>query len=448
MELAGRWFGVRGRRFVRPALTLGAPGDETRALADLDDKPWPAEDGEVWQAAFSVDAEFDDAREIELSVAPDIVVELRAKGGKLAEPGDSLPASRAARAPRAKADAEPGGAPGQQSAGAERRRPLSPAAELQRLGARLAAANGALEQARERRAALAKTLEEERTANRQLRTELGQARAELEIAAAAQAAAAAVAAELEAARRELREAERRHEALVRQHEESTQALTGRHDETAEALKRRQQELTQSNVALRDELHQHAGALESARQALAEERAETGRLRNRLAQAQEARQRSAAPSAAAPAAERPSGPAADGRPARPPAAARPAGPPTAARPTIPSDGEARVSRRAASRAAEGRRPAEPLATQRFDVESIMEGLDTRVAPAAVPRQDSRRGGPPSSDPRPGPQPVADRLRPVNPSLRHRTNWFGRLLALLVLLGVIAAVWIVLHSTVLH
>jgi hypothetical protein len=48
----------------------------------------------------------------------------------------------------------------------------------------------------------------------------------------------------------------------------------------------------------------------------------------------------------------------------------------------------------------------------------------------------------------PPPTSERLRPLNPSLRHRTWWFGRLLALIVLCGVIAAVWVVLHSTVLH
>jgi hypothetical protein len=41
-----------------------------------------------------------------------------------------------------------------------------------------------------------------------------------------------------------------------------------------------------------------------------------------------------------------------------------------------------------------------------------------------------------------------VRTLNPSLRHRTYWLGRLLALLVLGIVIAAIWIVLHSTILH
>jgi hypothetical protein len=46
------------------------------------------------------------------------------------------------------------------------------------------------------------------------------------------------------------------------------------------------------------------------------------------------------------------------------------------------------------------------------------------------------------------PAPERLRPINPSLRHRTWWFGRLLVLIVLLGVAAAVYLVLHTTVLH
>src|SRR4051794_14498273 len=52
LELRGRWFGVRGRRFMRPALTALADGREQRILAVLDHKPWDAEDGETWLAAF------------------------------------------------------------------------------------------------------------------------------------------------------------------------------------------------------------------------------------------------------------------------------------------------------------------------------------------------------------------------------------------------------------
>jgi uncharacterized protein (DUF3084 family) len=51
-QLQGRWFGVRGRRFMRPTLTVTVDGREVRLLADLADKPWAAEDGQPWKAAF------------------------------------------------------------------------------------------------------------------------------------------------------------------------------------------------------------------------------------------------------------------------------------------------------------------------------------------------------------------------------------------------------------
>ncbi len=419
VEVEGRWFGVRGRRFMRPALTIGGKDGELRALADLDDKPWAAEDGEVWRAVFSVEAGLHGAREIELAVAPDIVIELRTKGRKLAQPGATLAVGEAARAPRSKGDPRPPeplseAAPPDSAPGSGRRRPPSRAIDLERLGARLAAANHALEQERERRTAMAASLEEERTANRQLRTDLGHARSELEIAAAAQAAAAAVAAELDTARGELREAQRGNEALVRQHDEATQALTGRHDEATQALTRRHAELAQAQAALEQELQEHAAALQATRQALAEERAESGRLRNRLSQMQEARQRTAPPGAPGPA-----------------------------------DAEPRVSRRASSRAAAvERRTPDPAETQRFDTETLQSELRAGTPPIPAPRPASRQGGHAGTDAPGATGPQPDRLRPLNPSLRHRTYWFGRLLALIFLLVVIAAVWMVLHSTVLH
>ena len=261
---------------------------------------------------------------------------------------------------------------------------------------------------------MAATLEEERTANRQLRTDLGQARSELEIAAAAQAEAAAVAAELETARGELREAQRRHEALVRGHEEATQALTGRHDETTQALTRRHEELAQAHAALEQDLQEHAAALESTQQALA---AGAGRER-------------------APA--QPALAGAGGAAARDPAG-------RAQR----RGRRAQASRRASSRAAAAeRRTPDPAETQRFDVETVQQELDAGAAPIPAPRPAARRGGHASADTPAGNLPAPERLRPLNPSLRHRTYWVGRLLALIFLLIVIGAVWIVLHSTVLH
>ena len=55
LEVNGRWFGVRGRRFIRPSLTLVADEEQRRLLADLDHKPWAAEDGQPWQATFPYD---------------------------------------------------------------------------------------------------------------------------------------------------------------------------------------------------------------------------------------------------------------------------------------------------------------------------------------------------------------------------------------------------------
>jgi hypothetical protein len=83
LTLSGRWFGVRGRRFVRPTLTLAVAGERMRALADLDDKPWPAEDGQPWQASFPW-SKTGTVEEPELSVASDITIPLPAPGARRA----------------------------------------------------------------------------------------------------------------------------------------------------------------------------------------------------------------------------------------------------------------------------------------------------------------------------------------------------------------------------
>ena len=75
LVIEGRWYGVRGRRFVRPALMLSTDGKRRRLLADVEHKPWAAEEGQLWQAAFpwSFD-QTTEMTELELTVAPDIVV--------------------------------------------------------------------------------------------------------------------------------------------------------------------------------------------------------------------------------------------------------------------------------------------------------------------------------------------------------------------------------------
>jgi hypothetical protein len=75
-QVEGRWFGVRGRRFMRPALTVVVDGQSVRLLADLADKPWAAEDGEIWTARFPHTIERADSREAELTVAPDLTITL------------------------------------------------------------------------------------------------------------------------------------------------------------------------------------------------------------------------------------------------------------------------------------------------------------------------------------------------------------------------------------
>jgi hypothetical protein len=78
LEIDGRWSGVRGRRFIRPSLTIGGHGSRRRLLAELEHKPWSAEDGEPWRAAFA--ASDVDVVDAELSVAPDISLQLPPPG--------------------------------------------------------------------------------------------------------------------------------------------------------------------------------------------------------------------------------------------------------------------------------------------------------------------------------------------------------------------------------
>ena len=75
LELAGRWRGVRGRRFLRPTLDVELDEGRRRLLALLEHKPWTALDGEEWVAAFKWEG---DPVEMaaELSVGPDLAVEL------------------------------------------------------------------------------------------------------------------------------------------------------------------------------------------------------------------------------------------------------------------------------------------------------------------------------------------------------------------------------------
>lgn len=80
LELVGRWYGVRGRRFIRPTLGVEVDGHQRRLLALLEDKPWAAVDGERWQAAFAWDGDPVEAT-VELAIGPDLAVELSPPSG-------------------------------------------------------------------------------------------------------------------------------------------------------------------------------------------------------------------------------------------------------------------------------------------------------------------------------------------------------------------------------
>src|SRR5215211_435757 len=82
IEISGRWYGLRGRRFVRPVLNLTAGDSRRRAIALLEHKPWAADDGQTWMAAFRWPEGARAVDGAELEVGPGLVVELPAPGAK------------------------------------------------------------------------------------------------------------------------------------------------------------------------------------------------------------------------------------------------------------------------------------------------------------------------------------------------------------------------------
>jgi hypothetical protein len=100
VEISGRWSGVRGRRFIRPTLTVMTGGRGSRALADLEHKPWAPEEGKLWMAAFSCTVEDATTLEAELNVAPDITITLPAPGGGAATGAKRPKRERPGREPR------------------------------------------------------------------------------------------------------------------------------------------------------------------------------------------------------------------------------------------------------------------------------------------------------------------------------------------------------------
>ena len=116
LEVEGRWYGVRGRRFVRPVLTVQVHGRRRRLLAMLEHKPWQAAETESWIAAFPWEGPTDGVGEGELEVGA-LTVDLPPPGGAKRAPRrpGSAPAAAAppapapAPVPSAEQDEEPGG---------------------------------------------------------------------------------------------------------------------------------------------------------------------------------------------------------------------------------------------------------------------------------------------------------------------------------------------------
>src|SRR5436190_24025197 len=70
--VSGWWSGVRGMRFVRPALLVNG----RQLLATLEHKPWAPGGEDPWRAAFPWDAADADLSGVTLVVAPSITVPL------------------------------------------------------------------------------------------------------------------------------------------------------------------------------------------------------------------------------------------------------------------------------------------------------------------------------------------------------------------------------------
>jgi hypothetical protein len=110
-EVRGRWLGVRGRRFLRPSLTVTVDGRSRRLLADLAGKPWAAEEGGAWHASFPCSLAGAELVEAELSVAPDLTVALQSWRPTGSEPAPAAGRAATAPAPRSTAESPPRATP-------------------------------------------------------------------------------------------------------------------------------------------------------------------------------------------------------------------------------------------------------------------------------------------------------------------------------------------------
>jgi hypothetical protein len=108
LEITGRWSGLRGHRFLRPTLDIQVDGRNRRLLALLEHKPWAADDGDEWIAAFPWQGEPLQVDGAELALGPDLAVELPPPAGGRAAPADdpSRPSAELLAAGRPRAEIE------------------------------------------------------------------------------------------------------------------------------------------------------------------------------------------------------------------------------------------------------------------------------------------------------------------------------------------------------
>src|SRR4051812_10309503 len=104
LEVSGRWFGVRGRRFVRPTLHVRVDGRRRRLIAVLDHKPWAADTEGLWTAAFAWRGDRADVTDTRLEGSPDVILDLPA-------PGAAMPSVPLIPRPRPKREPAPRRAP-------------------------------------------------------------------------------------------------------------------------------------------------------------------------------------------------------------------------------------------------------------------------------------------------------------------------------------------------
>jgi predicted nucleic acid-binding Zn-ribbon protein len=281
LELSGRWFGVRGRRFVRPTLIVVSDTGRVRALADLEHKPWVPEDGEPWEAAFPWDSD-GEVLGAELSVAPDITVRLPAPGSELDRTQRLTALSRRGTGAMPADELKHDDAPVELAASARARPRARTASRSTRTAGEAVALREQLAAAREEIDLLRSELEASQTASAEAANAVATANTQL---AAAQERRDSAVSGLQAAIAAHNAAVRARDELAADYERERQLrdqLQAERDRLAQALQRAGSELEQARAALQNAVRERQQANEARERALREREglAQTG---ERLAQ---------------------------------------------------------------------------------------------------------------------------------------------------------------------